>query len=261
VIFASGPSLAKYTGKINQLNANSIIVATPTNVPWLQDEGVRIDMVVIADSHPGMATKLKGYEGPIICPPTIAPEVTMLPNDIFWYKLLMGNGQGNDPFYGFWNMIQHGMFEKIEYGFNAENGCVTNMALAIVYDMMRSRHLLCKRIILAGADYAYTEGWARIESTLRPKPLDIDAMEYLGYHTNSRMVFYKHRLIQLWEQLKGIDIYSMSEGIITEIPEVTLDDILAKTYPAQPTDKERTALVETHTNLFLDEFGEKLEDK
>lgn len=260
VIFASGASLSRYNGQINKLNENSIIVATPTNVPWLIHEGVRIDFVVIADSHPSMMEKLKDYDGPIVCPPTVDKSIGEAKNQKFWFKLLMGNGQKDDPTYGIWNLMMHGMFPDIKSGYLAEHACVTNLALAIVGYFMYSRKLLGKRIILAGADYAYWKDWARIDVKLRPRPMDIDLMDWEGYQTNARMVVYKDRLLNIWAQIQGIPLYSMSEGIIHEIPQITLENVLSDEYPARPLEEEVTKRIKEFRGKFLAEFGPKIKD-
>ena len=261
VIFASGASLSRYSGEISKINDSSIVVATPTNVPWLLDEGVRIDFVVIADAHASMAKKLKGYDGPIVCPPTVDKAVGELDNEKYWFKLLMGTGQYDDPHFGIWNMMMHGMFPDIKSGYLAELSCVTNMALAIVGYFMYTNKLTCERIILAGADYAYWQDWARIDTQLRPRPLEVDLMEWEGYQTNARMVVYKDRLLNVWAQIQGIPIYSMSKGIIHEIPEIELQNILDNEYPARPLDAEVTARIKEFRGRFLEEFGPKIGDE
>lgn len=261
VVYSSGPSLSRYKGEISKINDHAINIGTPTNIPWLLSEGVRVDACVVVDAHPGMWKKLTNYTGPIVCPVTVDPAINNLPNQIYWFKLLMGNGQVDDPNFGMWNLVVHGMFkDKIERGYLSDAACVTNMAIQLAADWMAGNKLMGSRIILAGGDYAYWQDWARIDDPLRSRPLEVDALEWEGYSTNARMVVYKKQLFPIWMLIASIPFYSMSKGILHEIPEVTLDQIINDALP-KPLNREQVKeKAEAFLDLFLDEFGQKVVD-
>jgi hypothetical protein len=261
IVYSSGASLSRYKGEIHKVNDHAINIATPTNVPWLLSEGVRVDVVIIVDAHPSMWQMLDGYTGPIVCPVTVDPGINKLPNPIYWMKLLMGDGQISDPHYGLWNMMVHGMFKgKLERGYLSDAGCVTNMAIQIVADWMVANKILSKRIILAGGDYAYWNDWARIADPLKSRPLEIDAMEWDGYSTNGRMVVYKKALFPIWLLIASIPFYSMSKGILHEIPEIELQNILDNKFP-KPLDRDEVkARGDKFYKQFFDQWGDKVEE-
>lgn len=263
MIFASGPSLSRYEGKLHKLNDIAVVIASPTNIPWLIDQGVRVDMCVVVDSHAGMWQKIKGvYEGPIVCPPTVHPGINDLPNPVYWFKLLMGTGQSDDPQFGLWNLIMNGIFgDKLQYGFLASAACVTNMAFLIASDFLFQRIFIGDKIILAGADYAYWKGFSRIENPLRPRPNEVDLMEWEGMPTNARMVVYKYALYQAWMKVVGLPVYSMSDGILSEITNVTLDQILNDDFPKYPEPQELIDRTQPFRKAFLKQFGKNIKDE
>lgn len=242
MVFASGASLSCYAGRYKELNYAPVsVVATPTNVAWLQSEGVDIDLVVVMDQHPIMAEMLQTYNGPVIAHPGVDPGIADLMT--YYYKLYI---DGDET----WNEVQDAMFPMLPSGYLAEYGCVTNMAFAVAADLSRSR------IVLAGIDYSYWHGYARIAESLSPAPDETDSLLWRGLKTNSRMVSYKDALMALWSMVRmTLPVYSMSEGIVDEIPEVSFDEVIHGHWPPLLTHEEFLEKAEHHIKEFS-HFGE-----
>lgn len=240
VIFASGASLSLYEKDLHKLNGKVTVVATPTNVAWLQSKGVRIDLVVVMDSHPIMGKMLEDYSGLVIAPTTV--DVSVSAHKAHFYKMKIA---GLD----LWNVIQDTMFTHLSLSYPAELGCVTNMAFALCCDIPKDH-----RIVLAGADYSYWRGKARIAEKLEKAPKD--AITWDGKQTSPSMVMYKDALLKLWARTIGrTPVYSMSHGIVTEIPHVALGHILEENWPELHSKETVVELSEKHIEQFKN-FGE-----
>jgi len=259
-VFAPGASLTQYEGRIHEIDG--VIIATPTAVPWLLDQNLRPDFVVIVDSHPKMAQLLTEYDGPLVVPTTVDHAVVELPNKKYWFKLLFGStGQADDPEFGQMNFMIHKMWDNIEKGF-VSLGSVTNMAVQITFHLMAEHIIQAKRMVLMGADYSYWNDLGRVPNDGKKapaRPLDIDACVYRGKHTNVRMVYYLWGLYRLLKSIY-LPIFSMSEGTLTEIPYVSFEDILANNYPQELTLEELQAKMEAALKEFFDTLPSLVEE-
>lgn len=256
-VFAPGPSLSQYEGRIDKISG--LIIGTPTVVPWMLANNLTPDVVVIVDTHPSMAKLLADYKGPILCPPTIDHAVCSLPNEKYWFRLLLGtDGSSADPEFGWWNFMVHKMWDNLSAGF-VSLGCVTNMAVAISYDFLAKRVFRGRRIVLMGADYAYWKDWSRVspDGKMRPRPLEIDAIEWAGLPTNARMVYYAWALYRLW-RATNMPLYSMSEGILTEIPHVDFETVMSGKYPDRLEAEEIQERTDRFFDTFKQDFGQKI---
>ena len=259
-VFAPGPSLSQYEGRIHEISG--LVVGTPTVVPWMLANNITPDFVVVVDTHPSMSKLLSDYKGPIVCPPTIDHAIVSLPNEKYWFRLLMGtDGTQEDPEFGWWNFVTHKMWDNLSAGF-VSLGCVTNMAVAMSYDFLAKRVFRGRRVVLMGADYAYWKEWSRVspDGKMRPRPLEIDAMEWGGFQTNARMVYYAWALYRLW-RATNMPLYSMSEGILKELPGVTFDEVLAGQYPDRLDPDEIQERTDRFFETFKQDFGKKVEDE
>jgi hypothetical protein len=209
-----------------------------------------------------MSKLLAGYSGPIVCPPTVDHSITSLPNEKYWFRLLLGtDGTQDDPEFGWWNFITHKTWDNLSAGF-VSLGCVTNMAVAMSYDFLAKRVFRGRRVVLMGADYAYWKGLSRVspDGKMKSRPLDIDAMEWGGFQTNARMVYYAWALYRLW-RATNMPLYSMSEGILSDIPQVSFDEVLAGRYPERLTPDEIQVRTDRFFEEFKRDFGQKVEDE
>lgn len=235
MVFASGASLLRYKGRMKDLNGKVSVIATPTNYAWLQSEGVDVDMIVVMDSHPIMGKMIEDYRGLVVAATTV--DVSVSAHKAHFYKLYV-NGETT------WNMVQDMMFPYISGGYPAEYGCVTNVAFALACDLSR------KRVVLAGADYSYWHSYSRIAEEMTK--VDDPQILWRGVGTDPAMVLYKDALLKIWANVAlSIPVFSMSEGIIDEIPTVTLDDVLNENWPELLTKDEVVKKVSKH----IDEFS------
>ena len=244
VVFASGASLSRYSGELQKLNdADVTAVATPTNVKWLQEQGVEIDLVVVMDAHAYMGKYLENYSGPIIANPCV--DVSVSSKRTYFHKLYLTG-------FDVWNMTQDGMFPRLRNAYPAEYGCVPNMAFALVHDLSGSEN-----IVLAGLDNCYWNDYARIEDPLQKVEDAPDHIEWRGKKTNHAMVAYKDAWIRIWAQAasKGRNVFLMSQGIIDEAPSIELKGLLKGKFPEPPTFNEIVERTEKHLEEYK-AFGE-----
>lgn len=242
VVFASGASLSRYDRMLHALNGKVTVVATPSNVPWLLSQGVKIDLVVVMDSHPIMGKWIEDYSGPVVAATTV--DVSVSAHKAHFYKLYI---TGLD----LWNDIQNFMFPSVAAGYPAELGCVTNLAVALVCSLTK------KRVVLAGADYGYWKGYARIADKLELADVS-NAIWWKGVATTYEMLWYKDMLLSVWNQVsESVPVYSMSQGIIDEIPQVELDDILKDEWPEQLSKSEVIDRLALHVAQYK-EFREQV---
>lgn len=240
VLFASGASLSQYAGKLKGINGNATVVATPSNVEWLKSQGVDIDLVVVMDSHPYMGKWISDYYGPVIASTVVDASVSA--HRASFYKLYI-EGEG------MWNAIQNFMFPHVAAGYPAEFGCVTNVAFALICDMSG------KRVVLAGADYGYWKGYARVADKLQKADLR-DTFKVHGVPTKYEMFLYKDALLRIWSKVANrVPVYSMSEGIVDEIPTVGLQDVLQGNWPEQVNEGDVIDRLNAHVGEWKEMFG------
>lgn len=237
-IFAAGASLEQYEDRIHRLKQKSevFIIASPTVIPWMMKHNCAPDIVIAVDKHENMYSwlKLSDWNGPVILP-TIGNTKVASHYDIWWFNITMGR-PGYIPLIDAVTKVQYPELPSFP-----SLGHVTAHALQIMIELVFAKRANFERYVLCGADYGYWNDKARIP-IINETEVNIDPTEMIeinGVKTNYKMALYKERLYAFWEA-NPIPLYSLSDGLLHEIPKVSLYDILASRFPF-PTKKEAIA--------------------
>lgn len=162
-------------------------------------------------------------------------------------------------------------------------GCVTNEAMVVVLALLNFDRLEAKDIILAGADYGYWNGLARVPKGTRDPEGNIDLdpytryeddpdnADFLTYHgiaTNSRMLGYTSDMVNLWGspqsaewQHSGARLWRLSSGpgesiLEGTIPAVSPEQLMSEEYPEYPSDEEIRKTAKAYLEEFQSEYAE-----
>jgi len=261
-VFAPGASLKQYEPFMEEIAAelpkHGLIVASPTVLPWMRRFGLEPDILVAADPNPNQADPIIKTGGPkdmlLICPPIISRElVTQFKRkNVYWYNSVImdetGGIEDND-----YSTIMLMLLKPLRQ-FVVQAGSVTNQVVLALRSAIDSSTLNASRIVLVGADYGYWKGLARVpfyeqnddgtwvEGTYREAVIEPDHIEWDGMSTNRRMVLYKRSLLYFW-WVSMTPIYSCSEGILHELPYVSMWDILKDQYRQYLSKDEITQIV------------------
>lgn len=267
-MFAAGPSLRRIENQVHELKGKGIIVATPTVLPWMRHHGLEPDWLLATDSNPSSIVPI-AIDGArdirLLCPSTIDRRlVELFPlKNVYWYNSLSQGPDGTIHSSEFSNFMQLLFTSREEEDYKipgidawvVQAGCCTNQAVILLNWMLNSKVLDAKRIILMGADYCYWRGLSRVPfyqplekdilgavpfydpgtefrepELYRPIGHPKDAIEWDGMQSNRRMVLYKRSLL-LYYGATAAPLLSCSQGILTEIPYVSIEDILSGNYP------------------------------
>ena len=236
VIVSPGASLKLYQDRLHELSEVATICIVPTALGWVKKQGLNADFVVVADPNPSQHLLLKEAENdaPVIAA-TISHPGIAIENDVYWYSLLLGNGEDdpkdNELFW--WDVPVRDLENDIAF-LIPSLGCSTNTAVKLVQEMRSSGWSNAKRIVLLGCDYSSWDGYERVpglDHVFEWPEIDFSKgwFRWEGRWTDARMVIYKLVLLRLWAQLHA-PIYTMSHGILHEFPRVEFDNVMSGEY-------------------------------
>lgn len=264
VIIGPGPSITQYADRLVELKDVATVCILPTALEWSAELGLYPDFVVIQDSGIGEVSFFSDEEYPVIGPTTIHPDVVKS-RDPYLFTLTMGSGRLDDPMFGKWNERSLWIDSDLDGGV-LSMGCVTNLAIEIIQLLRNSGVLRAKRIVLIGQDFAGWRGMARTPRLSDPSPIsiesrmEVDWLEWNGYYTDPRMIWYKWKLLQLWFKTEA-PLYSMSHGMLHELPFVFFEQVMGNKWPKHyPKQKAIEKMFEQYSELVADTFPREEED-
>jgi len=232
LIFGPGASLRKWENRIHELHDSGYIVATPSVLPWMIRHDIVPDLVVAVDKSKKMQDwiELAEWDGPVAASTYADPSLGQ--NNTYWFNisiLPMKDGLWQTPL----DDIVSGMMDDIPTF--PSLACVTNMALYLMVGLVFKKLAKFERYILVGTDYGFWKDLERVPivgDKYANAPSE-SVVKIDGVLTEYKMALYAERLYTFLAA-ESPKIYSMSEGILKDIPYMSLDDILAKKYPSQP---------------------------
>ena len=258
VIVGPGPSILQYQERIRELSDVATICVLPTALEWSLSQGLYPDFVVIQDS---------GYDGisipgdcPFIGPTTLQPGLVQA-KDMYLFTLLLGGGIFNS-----WDEYSLRVDSDLDGGITSM-GCVTNMAIEVVTLLRGSGQLRASKIVLIGQDFGGWRGLARVPRFGATEPPKIgdkgvtdEWLEWNGFQTDPRMIWYKYKLLLLWARTNA-PLWSTSHGMLYEIPFVFFERLLRGKFPSgYPGHKEIVRRFEQYAGLMADTFPREEED-
>lgn len=224
VIFGAGASLKEVPAdSLRKIAATCMTLVSPTVLPWFRRTvGCYPDYLVNVDCHEMLPRiveeQLSDEMSPsmkvLLCP-QVDNRWISLPIDIGWF-LSLDQGKDGGLFSSDFSKTMVSLFPHIRTRI-AQMGCVTNEMTWLVYAGMAS--LGINRIVLAGADYSYHKGFARVPMDGGDYPLchDLDdphpAM-WGGTKTNIQMIEYARQLA-IVQQAHDMPIFTMTPGIMS----------------------------------------------
>lgn len=244
-IIGPGASLSQYREVLPQLRDHGTVIMQPTAYPWMHRIGLEPDVIVSVDHMPAQVRLIEGATCPVICP-TTCDQGFAEEHETYFFTLYLGDGttkkDGTDEghYFAAWNHMMHHLhkYAVTEVGWVSAMD-VTNMATQIAFDLMAGENRMpkfpAKRVVLVGADRSFWHGYQRLqglndgEELPKYKP-DKRYIEFRGMMTDYVMIFYMYALYELW-RLRLQPLYRCDEGIMKEIPYVSMDQILADKYP------------------------------
>ena len=262
VIVAPGASLELYEQKLDKLADNAIVLVMPTAVDYCLKHRLHIDAVVLVDAgdhNPKFINKLDP-DVPVLAGTYVHPDVAKEHNTYF-YTVTQEKGKrrpDNDPDNELWwiNATTTAIDDDIHYAFPSL-GCVTNMAVNIAQDLRMRSVFESKRIVLIGADHCYYEGKGRVPrdgSFYDEIPWATENVFYWdGKLTNFKMVYYTHALYTLWAS-QTVPLFSVNHGILTDLPDVTIDQVLKNEFPKYPNRNWVENVVSNFFKHFVDQL-------
>ena len=255
-ILAPGASLSMYQDMLPALESRGYVLVSPTVMPWLGHQtGAWPDGVVVVDGNPAsveyarMSGIAENSGAVLMMTPEAPPQMPVVfgRERTYWFRTSIPGPHGEpdwEPYAVFQGLLCQVIKTRI-----VQLGCVTNMMVALALALRDYAGWQFKRIVLVGADYGYWNGLARVpfDGSNKLQPFDPENRSNflmpslmnpgLEMWTDRRMARYKASLMLVWMQSKE-PIYSMSHGILDELPQVTADNVLADAYPEYPNEKE-----------------------
>jgi hypothetical protein len=242
-VFAPGASLRQYEDEIWKLKGKGLVIGTNSCIHWMLEHGLEPDFVVAVDRQEEIVEDMKVWGGPVVCPTNVHPGLSRQ-NDCYYFNVYIADwnklGMMPHPIDVFYHVTYPGLWGVISVGH------VTGLVLPILEQMNRLESTKINRVVLIGADYSYWKGMGRVPR--RPgegypsAPDEEGRILWKGHMTNYKMLLYKARLFSYWQDDCPFSLYSMSKGIMPEIPGVTFDDLLAGKYPLPLTKKQITEI-------------------
>ncbi len=248
-ILGPGASILQYDDCLDELREVATLCILPTALEWCESIGIAPDFVVIQDSGHDEPDFFQPGAYPVLGPTTLNPRVVEQ-QDPHLFTLLLGNGSTEAPVFGPWNKWSLQQDRDLDGGI-VSMGCVTNMALSVIELFRQSKQLRAEKVVLFGQDFAGWKGFARVprlEETECPTIEEFAVhnwIEWQGYHTDARMIWYRFKLLNLWRHT-FMPLYSCSEGMLEELPYVGFDNIMRGKWPRYPS---RAKIVEMFTEF------------
>ena len=232
LIFAPGASLTQYEQRIKELrdNRNFYIVGTPTPLKWMMAHGLSPDCLVVADSQPAQYNLIKDsrWRGQILAPITTTPQIGREYDPVYWFNVK----HSKPGFTPIQDMVSETQYPELPRFPSVS--CVTNVALQLMMHATRMGRTAFKRYVLVGTDYGYWRGMPRVPNGLHTAEIpQNDLIEIDGRQTNYNMAFYKERLYMLLLGNPEAMVYTLSDGILTELRHLSYQQLRMETYPPQ----------------------------
>lgn len=215
MIFAPGASLTQYEEQIKTFRGEDVfIVGTPTVVPWMMDHKIPPDIVVAVDAHDDMHKWLKAsrWRGPVLIPTTGNPKVAA-EYPCWWFNIRTGKP-------GYVPLVDSVIFTQYpELSEIPSVGHVTGAALQLMFGLAHQGNANFQRFVLAGADYSYWHGLARVPLPEEGHVNNVvhgDTVTMDGYKTDTRMPFYKEKLGALLMENPQFPVYLLGGGMVSD---------------------------------------------
>jgi len=249
-LWAAGASATLYEHSMAEMDG--VHVATPTVMPWLRAHNFRPDVLVNVESNPDVARHVEENDAEQLWSAIEGAGALADKFDIVhWFGTFAPTGGLNNVDHEATSYVLSRMVPVS--GWVPQLGCVTNSALMVLESLRHSGQADFERIVLIGADYCYWQDQSRLpldghtlysvsNDPFRPYPKD--ALRYEGVLTDSRMLAYKADLLYLWAEFE-LPLYSLSHGILDEIPRTTFGGIRSGDWLRQPSREERIAAFES----------------
>lgn len=254
VIFGAGASLLQWQDQLRALrDERFFVVASPTVVPWLKREArLEPDLVVAVDAHDDMRMWLSEaqWRGPVFVPtygnPGLAKDFPC-----YWFNISTAKP-------GYHPVLDAVITTQYPELLNVPSlGHVTGAALQLMMLLTDAGNTAFKRFVLAGADYAYWQGRARI-----PLPHDNHVNNVIretltigGMVSDHKMPFYKERMLTLL-RANPHAVYALGGGLLDgDVATVTLDAVMTDRWPHPKTLDEK---VRAHERYLLQDMPQAL---
>lgn len=223
MIFGAGASLKKLESRMPRIVRDYFTFVSPTVYPWFKHHAKHEPSAVInVDLHHSLPSYMEreGHEERrILLTPMVHTDWGNVDGIKYWFMNLRLGPKGTyheEPFSASMQLFFDNITTVIP-----QLGCVSNEALWLAWKSLEA--LNCDKIILAGCDYSYWRGLARVpksapftEYPKREEQPDEFPLKWKGIQTNKQMVAYMWQLAKLQIE-HTIPIWNISDGIINPL--------------------------------------------
>jgi hypothetical protein len=257
---ASGPSLNRIKPYIKDWKG--LVICGPTNASLPAAHGRWPDYIVAVDANIETTIPVKRVQWSkhvnFVLPPLIHPEVVKACGDQRYWYVSRIQGDPRNPGKHHFNEYTHYLFGDIIKSYMLQAGCVGNQAIILCQMFNFIKRFNIEKIFLCGFDFAYVNEVFKCDGYTQPANRNYEWVEHKpgpirtranmrrsehGLLTDRSMLGYKRSLYTMWYSLNcgegagRLNLYSLSEGILDEIP---------RPYGAEPLEKQIEKVFTTH---------------
>lgn len=239
LILGPGASIQRYADSLRRVQERRdiFLLASPTVMPWLMENGISPDVVIAVDrqDEQWQWVKQSRWRGPVWMPtfgnPKLAEEYAT-----YWFNLTIGK-PGYQPLVDACTLTQYDELPSLP-----SLAHVGGHAFQLSQYLANIGACAFKRCVMIGCDYGYYKGEARVRLTGDhvTETVPEDAITIEGVQTNYKMALYKERLYTTW-RVNPMPLYSISHGLLHELPRCTMSNVFAGEFPPDlpPQEKAR----------------------